>query len=426
MNSNTFLLSFGIDPSNFVDVPNEPIKEDDGFTFYVEEKKDKVPCKYCSSTNVYSKGSYLRTINVTDNSQIKKQIIVKKQRFYCRDCKRSFTLPIKGVEQGFRLSNFNKIQLYNEYKEALTYSQIAKKFNISTARAINLFDELHPTVKRLKMPRILCIDEIYFCKKRNHKYICVISNFETGEIVDILESRLLSYLNDYFANIPEKELKQVEYFISDMYDAYRTIKNRFMPKAKHVIDKFHITLQLTNAINSLRIRAMNNCDEDSMERSFMKSKYELFLCKQSDIPDSFYHQKRTGRVEHFTDMVFDCIKKDQDFWDGYAILQELLTYGRYRSFEDALKFIRRISNKLLTSNSDKLKQVGKTYTKWEIGIAEAHTYNMYNYNLSNALSEGNNNALSTLLKIFYGSRSYDRFRRRALLIFRENKGKKKK
>ena len=44
MDYNSMLLRLGLDPSNFVNRVNEPIKTDTGFIYEVEQKKDKLPC----------------------------------------------------------------------------------------------------------------------------------------------------------------------------------------------------------------------------------------------------------------------------------------------------------------------------------------------------------------------------------------------
>ena len=56
MDYNSMLLRLGLDPCNFVNRVNEPIKTESGFIYEVEQKKDKPPCPFCPSNNVYIKG----------------------------------------------------------------------------------------------------------------------------------------------------------------------------------------------------------------------------------------------------------------------------------------------------------------------------------------------------------------------------------
>ena len=55
-------------------------------------------------------------------------------------------------------------------------------------------------------------------------------------------------------------------------------------------------------------------------------------------------------VYHYQDMVTDCIKLDEDLWEGWNILQDLLHYRWYGSFEDSLRIIVHTSERLKNTN----------------------------------------------------------------------------
>ena len=44
-------------------------------------------------------------------------------------------------------------------------------------------------LKRLPLPEILCVDEVYINISEKEKYTLVLMDFETGEIIDILHNR---------------------------------------------------------------------------------------------------------------------------------------------------------------------------------------------------------------------------------------------
>ena len=103
----------------------------------------------------------------------------------------------------------------------------------------------------------------------------------------------MAYLDDYFEDIPFKEREKVKVFISDMYDGYSTIKNRYFPKALFVIDLFHVVKLLTTAVNKIRIRTYNQIAlDDTVERHFMKTNWKYFLKDQFRIHKNEYHSKK--------------------------------------------------------------------------------------------------------------------------------------
>lgn len=54
-------------------------------------------------------------------------------------------------------------------------------------------------------------------------YCCILYDHNKREIVDIIKSRQLPYLNEYFNAIPGSERNNVKYFVSDMYDGYKNV-----------------------------------------------------------------------------------------------------------------------------------------------------------------------------------------------------------
>ena len=80
---------------------------------------------------------------------------------------------------------------------------------------INILDEM-PDAQRLKLPEVLCIDEVHFSN----------ANTKAGKFPSILSNK--PYLQRYFSSIPFKERNNVKYFISDMNETYRYVHNAFL------------------------------------------------------------------------------------------------------------------------------------------------------------------------------------------------------
>lgn len=109
------------------------------------------------------------------------------------------------------------------------------------------------------MPRILSIDEfLSFNSDLTSKYSCLLLNFETGNIVDVIRSRQKPWLVDYFSKVPKEQLNGIEYLIIDMYKTYKEIASIYFPKAIVLIDSFHYIRYTVEAIDSVRIRTMTS------------------------------------------------------------------------------------------------------------------------------------------------------------------------
>ena len=162
MNSNTILIRFGISPDGFELNNFEPIKTDKGFLYYIEQSKKHIDCPYCNCKNVFIKGYYYRTINCSDNEVINESIKIKKVRFQCRSCNKTFSPTIKGINPYNSITNFNKNVIRLSFYSNINFTTLAKMYHCSVSQIINIFDESFVSVPRLKLSKILCIDEFHF------------------------------------------------------------------------------------------------------------------------------------------------------------------------------------------------------------------------------------------------------------------------
>lgn len=302
----------------------------------MEQRKDVRNCPYCNGRRIHIKDYDYVEVNCSKTDQIKDILRIRKFRFRCKDCSRTYTPAIGGIERYSKTSSQTFDMIVKDFAKKMTFRDIGIRYGLSTARILQIFDEKIRYVPRKKIPYVLCIDEIRFVEEFNQKYCCVLYDFENRYIVDIIRNRQLPYLEEYFSDIPERERNYTKYFISDMYDGYRTVRNRYFSEALHIVDLFHVISQLTGAVNQIRVRAMKRISENTLEYRFMKSGWRYFLCRKEDIPDRFYTSRKTGETYRYDDLVFGCALKDDDLLKAYNALQDLYHYNQYFfTFEEA-------------------------------------------------------------------------------------------
>lgn len=422
MNYNIFLERFGLDPNDFVNKEPAIIKDNDIIIYEVIQDTSKRFCPTCGVKGLVKDHSW---VNISLNTTIglKEELRIYKTRFYCPICKKSFTPSIKGIERYSKISNITKDKIIEEFKEVQSYSNIAARYNISTTEVINIFDKEYKYVPRLSLPEYLCIDEKHFESDFESKYCVIISDFFTGEIIDVIKNRQMPYLEEYFDNISQRERDKVKVFISDMYDGYLRIKNKYFPKALFVIDLFHVIKQLTDTVKKLRIRTYNQfCFEDSIEKHFMKQNWKVFLCDLRKICNKTYYSRKYDINVSYGDMIINCIKMNHAFWDGYNILQDLFTYKYYESYKETERFIDWIISRLIGSGDELLIKVAKTYSTWKVGIINGLSKRASGRRFTNAIAETNNSHIQKIIAVSYGYKNFERFRKRVLIIRTYKKG----
>ena len=430
MNYNTFLSMFGLDSNNFKPISADPFysEDDNSLTFIVEQRDDVGRiCPHCNSSNVIIKDHDDVVQNITTNSNQKIELLIHKVRFKCKECKRTFTPALKNISSHSNISNHVKKLILLDTAYPISFSYIAKKYDVSVGTVISLFDEYNVNVSRLELPRILCIDEFHFSKIYDQNYCCVITDLENKTIVDIIKNRKGAYLDEYFSSISEEEREKVEYFISDMYDEYRTIRKKFFKNAIHIIDRFHIVTQLTVAINKRRnkvIKELNKKNEHPILANFMKVNWELFEQRRTKIPNKTYTNKKTGMTYSYEYLLLESLKIDHDLNLAYEVLQDILIKSYTISDNELESFFIRLSEKLSNAFDDDIKKVGRTIKKWIKEIMNAYTTLAIKEKYTNAIAENMNNHIKTLIKISYGLKDFERMRKRVLLMFKNKKKKK--
>lgn len=418
MNSNTYLKRFGLDPNDFKHITNEPIITDNGYIYLLEQSIEKQPCPYCLSKNIVIKDYYFKDINISSSFHIKDIFRIKMCRFKCKECKRTFVKKIFGIEEYNSISNMTKKLICCDFYVTKTFKEISERYHCSISTVIDIFDNKIARPIRYTLPEVLCIDEFYFSSNSDAKYCVLLIDWKTKKIIDIIQNRQLITLTKYFSNIDSKERNKVKFFVSDLYDGYRTIRQQYFKKATHIADFFHITIQLTRPINSLRNAIMKQFDKNAPEYKFMSKYWKLFQCKSNKIS-----QTKEFRINEYTyssiyDYFYYCVKLNDNLLTGYNALQELFSFQKNMTYTKSQECFNWLINKLISSSSQLLIKAGETYKKWLIEIGNAYTFHEGYISISNGIAEGINNVIKTIIKDAYGFHNFERFRKRALLLLR--------
>ena len=427
MNSTLFLHMFGLDPDDFDDAIAGPEETEAGWAMSVRQAAGRRECPAChKSDSVVIKDRYVRRLRHVMPDGSPGTILVERPKLLCRRCSKCFFPPLKGLAPKARMTSTEEASLKADLMSMLTFAEAARRHGISEAAAIRAFDRMFPEVPGRPLPATLCIDEVLFVDRVEGRYPAVLYDWDRRELVDMVRSRQKAWLEEWFSKKPRWQLENVRFFVSDMYDEYARVRRRFLPNAIHVIDLFHVVKLLSDAVKRLRANAMNAAERGSLEYSFMKSRWRLFQIRESRIPGKYYEHRATGEVLSCREAVLRCVKSSRALWDAWDILQELYRWNRNEDFASALAFVERIAGRLESSGSPLLSKVGATYRRWRVEIANGFARTQTGRRFSNGVAEGLNNRIKTLKKISNGCLSFDRFRRRVLLILTYSKPETKK
>lgn len=410
-------------------VPSEKIKtfsceSCEGETLlYIELHDSKGCCPHCGSTNIEVKGYYKVRIN---NSIIKHQrmiVEINVRRYRCRKCNRSFKQDYELYEKSRRISSAVLGAIIEDLKEKLTFTQIAIDHNVSINEVRKIFDEFILEQLPLSLPEILCIDEFCFKhgKKMIGKYPAVITNPINGKIIDIIESRWKSILIEYFNKVKLSQRYNVKYFVSDMNEAYRSIKKIFFKDAIHIADRFHVIKAFNEAITKIRTRLLKNEVWRESEFRFLKKNWKIFLMNREDLI-KLKKIGKTGIVTYPSVSLDRCLQKYPELYNAYWTKEEFRkATSRLLYYNKAAETVDFFTKQLLGSTIEELNSIGKTFQNWRYEIINGITQNPYSIKISNAIAESTNNTIQTLIDMSYGLPDFQRMRKRVLYINRNQK-----
>ena len=232
----------------------------------------------------------------------------------------------------------------------------------------------------------------------------VITNNESGNIFDIKDSRKTYDLEKYFKRYSRKERDKVKHISIDFYSGYISLAEKLFKNADISIDRFHIIIQVYNALNNARIKL---CYKNNPNYKKLKDYWKLIVKNERDLSDEKKYSKHFKKDISQKEIVQYLINTDKTLEATYECYQGIINSLNDKDF-NKFKSIITHGNKNI---SDKMKQTLKLFNK-NIKYIE----NSFKYDINNGIIEGTNNLIKCIKRIAFGYRKFDHFIARIFLI----------
>ena len=206
----------------------------------------------------------------------------------------------------------------------------------------------------------------------------VFADYQTKNIIDIIEDGRLNSLTEYFSRFSLEARNNVKYICMDMYSRYISLVKSIFPKSEIVLDKFHIVNLVNGAFNQTRISIMNSLKDDSLKRKlklFWKlfQKYYPDLCQEPYYCQSFkYKLSSKEKVDYF-------LEKSPKLDINFNIYEDIIQSIRHNSFK-------RFEN-IVKKNLAKKENLLRFYSqKNSLNYVNCKSKLFYQHHLTNNLS----------------------------------------
>lgn len=335
-------------------------------------------------------------------------LLLDKQRFFCKNCNRTFTASTNVVDFRKQISNDTRLSVILDLMNKGSEKDISIRNNISTNSVNRILDEIsNDTIVKNNglLPEILGIDEFSATKDTISKLAFIIMDQTNKNIFDINPSRKSLDIKQYFRNYPKKERDKVKYITLDLYKPYYKLMHSLFRNAILIPDRFHIVIQARNALDKTRI---NLCKKSNPNYKKFKKYWKLLLKDKRDL-DKKKKKYQTCFKKEMTqyDIVSYLLNTNEELYETYQIYQSILYSIDTRNKEIFLSIINGKNKKI----SKYMKKALKTFRNMK-----KYILNAFDYEYSNGIVEGTNNLIKQIKHTAYGYRKFKHLKARVMLI----------
>ena len=385
---------------------------------YLESKNKKEKCpicnKYTSSIHSKLKPIELKYLKIVEQDT---KINIIKKRFICYKCKKVFTENVDLNNKNKSLSNKLEQKIL---KDLLNYNLsikfIAESNNVSSGTVrnilLNAMSEYPEHV--INLPKVISFDE-FKADTQYGKYAFIINDPIHKKALDILPSRKKEYLLQYFTYCENRY--SVEYVVSDMYEPYLLVTQIMFPKAKYVVDRFHYTRYIMDALDKIRIRLQKSYGYNSREYRMLKNKKNVSLLRKYSNDIDWYTYTDRYRNGHMV-KILKCNVRDEllaineEMLQGYILKELFLDLLNYSDYEHAEEEIKEWINVCKDSGLLEFEESASTIENWLPYIVNSFIDKRF----SNGYTEGLNNKIKVVKRVAFGYKNFEFFRLRLLYI----------
>ena len=392
-------------------------------TLYIEVKTVNrgCICKNCGTYHTDVKEYILKKITHSIFHNTPCTLLYHHRRFLCPKCGKTAMDVNPFCSESHHISDrtvCNILEFLKRYNNP--FRAAAEYFDVVTSEVISLFDK-YCQMERLPLRKAICLDEVYFSRKRKKKYVLILLAFSNGDILDVLKDRDKRTIASCLRGIPKSERDRAEYAAIDMNDSYREILPRYLYNATIIADPFHVVSRVAKALDEVRKRVMRRYEGNKKSDGYYLLKYRgeiLFKEKPSD--EAVYNHHFKTHLSEFQ-LMRKMKELDKDLRKAYDLYQAYLFYNHtdYEDIDQAMNDLKSFIHECKLSGIEEFIALSRTLEDWINEIVNSFC-KIDGSRVTNGPLEGRNSLIKKILKIANGYSNFERFRNRLLYSLNKN------
>lgn len=348
-------------------------------------KVRKQTCPFCSSKTKRVHGYRNQKIQASTLGNKPVWILLRKRRYLCTDCNRTFYERLQMVGQYQRCTNSLQTTALT-YTAVSSFSTAARLAGMTANRLLRLFDQRNVNTKKV-LPRAIAIDE-FKGDAGGERFQTVIADVENKEIIDILPDRKVDTIKNYLKSC---DTGNVEIVVIDLSKSFKQAVRKALGDPLIIADRFHFMRQVYWALDEVRREVQRELDKKErirMKRSkklLWKSPYKLSEDEQEKVKELLHIHPRLQ--------------------EAYELKNTLDQWFKESNEQTATNGLEACLSAMSESSIEAFHRVTKTFKRWKTEILQSF---MHPFN--NGYIEGVNNTIKVLKRDSYGIKCFERLR----------------
>ena len=252
--------------------------------------------------------------------------------------------------------------------------------------------------RRRRRCRVLLVDETSI--RRRHRYVTVLVNGDTGEVLAMVPHRNAQALSGFLASQGHRWCRGVKVVVSDGSAAYKAAIDAKLGHARHVLDRFHVIRWFAAGLTAVRrdVQRRPEGSKPAFDPEVFRARF--LLMRRPDTLDAAERARLDG--------LFAAHPRLKAGWDALGEL-----HGLYlaKDRKGALAALDRFADIYGTGQIPEFSDVVDTFLAWHEQILGWHQAGRP----SNGRIEGTNNLLQVLRRKAHGFTNYANFEARGIL-----------
>ena len=216
-------------------------------------------------------------------------------------------------------------------------------------------------------------------------------------MLEVFDNRLQETFELWLDGLSTQQRRAIKVVSMDMWNPYRQVVRRKLPKAKIVADRFHVVKQLNHQLNLLRRKLQREADEELAE--ILKGCRWILLKNRAEL---------TPKEEKKLNLILAACS---ELGQVYLLKEEFRTIGnKIKDKKQAERFLLAWVYKAEATGSRYLRKFVKTLRNWW-----REFLNYFDEGITQGFVEGTNRAIRGIINRAFGFRDFANFRLQVLV-----------